>query len=61
MANLEHYYRNSLFMFYKSTPKASLNVIFIRVSWVLNMLMWHCINEVRGGKSFMGAERVSSV
>jgi hypothetical protein len=32
---------------------------FIKVSWTLNMLMWHRINEERDDKSFMGAERVS--
>jgi hypothetical protein len=32
---------------------------FIRVSWALNVLMWHRINEVRDDKSFMGVERVS--
>jgi hypothetical protein len=31
---------------------------FIRVSWVLIMLMWHHINEERDDKSFMGVERV---
>jgi hypothetical protein len=27
---------------------------FIRVSWALNVLMWHRIIEVRDDKSFMG-------
>jgi hypothetical protein len=31
---------------------------FIRVSWVLIMLMWHYNNEERDDKSFMGVERV---
>jgi hypothetical protein len=32
---------------------------FITVSWALNRLMWHCIDEERDDKSFMGIERVS--
>jgi hypothetical protein len=31
----------------------------MRVSWALNALTWHCINEERDDKSFMGAEIVS--
>jgi hypothetical protein len=31
---------------------------FHRVSWALNTLTWHCIDEERGDESFMGAERV---
>jgi len=33
---------------------------FIRVSYTLNMLMWHYINEERDDKSFMGVDTVSS-
>jgi hypothetical protein len=32
---------------------------FIRVSWALNRLIWHCINKKRDDKNFMGVERVS--
>jgi len=32
---------------------------FHRVSWVLNTMTWHCINEERGAESFMGVETVS--
>ena len=31
---------------------------FHRVSWTLNMLTWHCLDEEREDKSFMGVERV---
>jgi hypothetical protein len=31
----------------------------MRVSWALNMLTWHCIDEERDDKSFMGVEIVS--
>jgi hypothetical protein len=32
---------------------------FHEVSWALNMLTWHHVNEERDYKSFMGVERVS--
>ena len=41
-------------------PKVSLNGCFIRVSYTLNILIWHYINKEKDDKSFMGVERVSS-
>ena len=31
---------------------------FHRVSWALNTLTWHCIDEERDDESFIGVERV---
>ena len=32
---------------------------FHRVSWALNTLTWHCIDEERDDESFIGVERIS--
>jgi len=40
--------------------KVGLNGDFIRVLFILNILIWYYINEKRDDKSFMGADIVSS-